>query len=152
MKEGEKKEFHELIEDFNKIYQLPINKKPTLPALERLKNFKSILSEEVEEIDEIIQKYDKALENGDLSVEKKLELLTEISDWLGDMVVYIRSEATKYGINLEEALDIIMKSNFSKLDENGKPIYDDRGKVMKGPNYWKPEPKIMEFLKSEIEK
>jgi hypothetical protein len=41
-----------------------------------------------------------------------------------------------------------MESNFSKLDRNGEPIYDARGKVMKGPDYWKPEPKITEILKN----
>lgn len=45
-----------------------------------------------------------------------------------------------------EILDIIMQSNFSKLGEDGKPIYDERGKIMKGPGYWKPEPKIAEYL------
>ena len=89
---------------------------------------------------------------------EKLDLLDElifkdkdISDVLGDLVVYIRSEATKYGIELEKTLDIIMQSNFSKLGEDGKPIYDERGKVMKGPNYWKPEPKIQKLLKDNSE-
>ena len=112
-----------------------------------MKNFKSILSEEVEEINDIIENYEKSLEeNKEIGKEKEIELMTDISDVLGDLVVYIRSEATKYGIGLEETLDIIMQSNFSKLGEDGKPIYDERGKVMKGPNYWKPEPKIKELL------
>lgn len=50
------------------------------------------------------------------------------------------------GLDYWVVLDIIMQSNFSKLGEDGKPIYDERGKVMKGPNYWKPEPKIREYL------
>ena len=43
-------------------------------------------------------------------------------------------------------LAIIRQSNFSKLGADGKPIYDERGKVQKGPGYWKPEPKISEML------
>jgi predicted HAD superfamily Cof-like phosphohydrolase len=66
------------------------------------------------------------------------------------MVVYIRSESTKFGINLEKTLDIIMQSNMSKLGADGKPIYDERGKVMKGPNYWKPESKIAEMLENQL--
>ena len=65
---------------------------------------------------------------------------------LGDIIVYCRSEALKYGIPLEEVLDIIMDSNESKLGADGKPIYDENGKFLKGPNYWKPEPKIREML------
>ena len=148
----EKKTFKELIKEFNSMYGLDVNDNPTLPTLERLKNFKSILSEEVEEINDIIENYENSLnENQELEKEKEMELMTDISDVLGDLVVYIRSEATKYGIGLEETLDIIMQSNFSKLGEDGKPIYDERGKVMKGPNYWKPEPKIQKLLKDNSE-
>jgi len=148
----EKKTFKELIKEFNSMYGLDVNDNPTLPTLERLKNFKSILSEEVEEINDIIENYESSLnENQELEKEKEMELMTDISDVLGDLVVYIRSEATKYGIELEKTLDIIMQSNFSKLGEDGKPIYDERGKVMKGPNYWKPEPKIQKLLKDNSE-
>ena len=47
---------------------------------------------------------------------------------------------------LEAVLQIIMDSNASKLGADGKPIYDANGKFLKGPNYWKPEPKIRELL------
>jgi predicted HAD superfamily Cof-like phosphohydrolase len=139
-----KKEFYDRIYDFNTMYGLSVAKKPTLPTLERLENFKKILQEELNEIDDIITDY-KTHEKT-LDETKKIELLTNISDWLGDMVVYLSSEAVKYGIDLNQTLDIIMDSNFSKLDNNGKPIYDERGKVLKGPNYWKPEPKIKDHL------
>ena len=49
---------------------------------------------------------------------------------------------------LEDVLDIIMDSNESKLGADGKPIYDANGKFLKGPNYWKPEPKIRALLNS----
>jgi len=62
------------------------------------------------------------------------------------VIVYCRSEALKYGLPLEDVLDIIMDSNESKLGADGKPIYDANGKFLKGPNYWRPEPKIKVLL------
>jgi predicted HAD superfamily Cof-like phosphohydrolase len=142
--------FFKDIEKFNEIYKLPINRKPTLQGIERLENFKNILLEEVSEVDEIIQKYKES--ETQPSEQIRIELLTALSDWLGDMVVYITSEAAKHGIDLNKTLEIIMQSNFSKLGADGKPIYDERGKVLKGPNYWKPEPKISELLKEKLSK
>jgi predicted HAD superfamily Cof-like phosphohydrolase len=134
--------FSQDIQQFNGIYKLPVNAAPTLdigmPAVERLKAFKSILIEEVEEIEEIIE----AIEGG----QPALEVLTMLADLLGDIQVYAASEMAKFGLPLEQVLAIIMQSNFSKLGADGKPIYDERGKVQKGPNYWKPEPKIKALL------
>lgn len=57
------------------------------------------------------------------------ECLTDIADWLGDIIVYCRSEAMKFGIPLEQVLEAIMGSNFSKV--GAVPQYDANGKVMK---------------------
>jgi predicted HAD superfamily Cof-like phosphohydrolase len=92
----------------------------------------------VHEIDEII-----ALAAGG---GKPADVATAIADVLGDIIVYCRSEALKYGLPLEEVLDVIMDSNESKLGADGQPIYDANGKFLKGPNYWKPEPKIRALL------
>jgi len=146
-KDGES-DFLQDIKKMTRMYEQPVNEKPTLLGIGQLENFKSILSEEVNEVDEIIEMYKKNEKN--LSEENKIEILTSISDWLGDMVVYITNEATKHGINLDETLKIIMQSNFSKLDADGRPIKDERGKFLKGPNYWKPEPKISELLKEKL--
>ena len=137
-------EFANDIKKFNGIYKLPVNDAPTtnvgMPLVDRLKAFKEILMEEVHEIDEIID----AQESG----KTELEVLTMLADLLGDVQVYCASEMAKFGLPLNEVLAIIMQSNFSKLGADGKPIYDERGKVMKGPNYWKPEPKIQALLAS----
>lgn len=137
-------EFASGIEKFNGIYRLPVNKTPTtdigVPLVDRLKAFKDILMEEVHEIDEIIA----AQQAGTA----ELEVLTMLADLLGDVQVYCASEMAKFGLPLNDVLAIIMQSNFSKLGADGKPIYDERGKVMKGPNYWKPEPKIQALLAS----
>jgi predicted HAD superfamily Cof-like phosphohydrolase len=133
---------------FNSIYKLENNDKPTLLDCERIENFTSILKEEVEESSDIIEKYKSMCnDRGEMSEEARLALLTDMSDWLGDLVVYCASEARRWGLPLEKILEIIMQSNFSKLDADGNPIYDERGKVLKGPNYWKPEPKIEDLLR-----
>ena len=77
------------------------------------------------------------------------DVLVAIADLLGDVIVYCRSEALKYGLPLEEVLDVIMDSNESKLGADGKPIYDGNGKFLKGPNYWKPEPRIKALLEAK---
>ena len=139
------------LEDIRKmtlLYGQPVNEKPTILGIKQLENFKSILYEEVNEIDEIIEKY-KSKENN-LSSDDKIQILTEIADWLGDIVVYCSNEATKHGIDLAPVLDIIMQSNFSKMGADGKPIKDERGKFLKGPNYWKPEPKISELFEKQM--
>lgn len=136
-------QFAQDIQFFNGMYKLPVSPVPTLAIgsdpLERLKAFKNILAEELDEIDDII----KALEEPDAN---PADVLTDLADLLGDIQVYCASEMAKFGIPLDETLAIIMQSNFSKLGADGLPIYDDRGKVQKGPNYWKPEPKLFEML------
>jgi hypothetical protein len=128
--------FQARIEAMNRMYELPVNYKPALPAdvFKRLTDFEDILSKEVSEVDDIPVTGDP------------LEIFVAVADWLGDLTVYIRSEALRWGIPLEAVLDIIMDSNESKLGEDGKPIKDERDKFMKGPNYWKPEPKIRALL------
>jgi len=140
--------FLEDVKKMTTLYGQPKNEKPTLLGVKQLENFKSVLSEEVNEVDEIIKLY-KSKENN-INDEDKVAVLTELADWLGDIIVYCSNEATKYGINLENVLDIIMQSNFSKMGADGKPIKDERGKFLKGPNYWKPEPKISEFFKKQL--
>lgn len=144
-------QFYEQIKQFNELYKLQSNETPTVLKPQRIKDFKDILAEEVDEADDIVAKYEKMLSNGagELSQADRRELLTDMADWLGDIVVYCASEARRWGLPLDRILNVIMESNFSKLDANGKPIYDERGKVMKGPNYWKPEPKILEMLSKD---
>jgi len=141
-------DFYKDIIKFNAIYKLQSNEEPTVLEVDRIKNFQNILAEEVDEATEIAEKYEKlaADNNGILSDEDKVEILTDMSDWLGDVIVYCASEARRWGLPLSDVLNVIMESNFSKLDAEGNPIYDHRGKVMKGPGYWKPEPKIKEIL------
>ena len=131
-------------EKFNKIYRLPINKKPTLLPIERLKNFKDIITDEISEVSLIIAGQKEAKTDS-----QKLDVLVAIADWYADIIWYVRSEAVKYGLNMEDVLDLIKESNFSKLDEDGNAIYDSRGKVCRGKNYIAPEIKIKKYLKQK---
>jgi NTP pyrophosphatase (non-canonical NTP hydrolase) len=124
----------------NVMYKLPAHDRPVVPAdvADRLTKFKATLLDEVHEIDEIVAHARDGADAADIAV--------AIADLLGDIVVYCRSEALKYGLPLEKVLDVIMDSNESKLDADGNPIYDANGKFLKGPNYWKPEPRIRALL------
>ena len=101
----------------------------------RVRRFKEIITEEVQEADEIVARQG----------EDSSEALTALADWLGDIIVYAASEMIRFGLPPEEIINIIMKSNFSKLGPNDQPIMVN-GKVQKGPNYFKPEPAIRAYL------
>lgn len=148
-------QFQDDIKKFNGIYKLPVATVPTLKAvgnpIERLHAFKNILAEELDEIGEVIAKVESALsQNESESHDLTMDALTALADLLGDIQVYCASEMAKFGLPLDAILSLIMQSNFSKLGADGNPIYDERGKVLKGPNYWKPEPKIEEMLRHRI--
>ena len=78
------------------------------------------------------EEYLEAVQNNDL---------IEIADALGDMMYILCGTIIEHGLQhkIEEVFDEIQRSNMSKLDEDGKPIYREDGKVMKGPNYFKPD-------------
>lgn len=138
--------FSEDIVKLNDMYKLPISAIPTLnvgvPTLARLEAFRDILTEEINEIIPIIE----AVEDGAAPI----DVLTALADLLGDIQVFCASEMLKFGLPQDLVLGAIMQSNFSKLGADGKPIYDERGKFLKGPNYWKPEPMIKSILERAI--
>lgn len=135
-----KRTFAERIAAMNAMYRLPACDRPTVPpdVARRLVRFKATLLDEVHEIDEIV----RMAEQGSPAI----DVAVAIADLLGDIVVYCRSEALKYGLPLESVLEVIMDSNESKLGADGNPIYDANGKFLKGPNYWRPEPRIRALL------
>ena len=65
--------------------------------------------------------------------------LLEVADALTDILYVTYGAGHAFGINLDMCFDEVQNSNMSKLGENGKPIYNEAGKVMKGPNYFKPD-------------
>ena len=78
-----------------------------------------------EELDELT----KAMKENDI---------LEVADALTDILYVTYGAGHAFGLDLDRCFDEVQKSNMSKLGENGKPIYDENGKVMKGPNYFKP--------------
>ena len=82
-----------------------------------------LIKEELEELKE-------AMKNNDL---------LEVADALTDILYVTYGAGHAFGIDLDKCFEEVQNSNMSKLDENGKPIYNESGKVMKGPNYFKPD-------------
>jgi len=89
----------------------------------------NLINEELEELKEAIKNKD----------------LKETIDALTDILYVTYGAGHAFGVNLDECFDEIQKSNMSKLGEDRKPIYNEAGKVMKGPNYFKPD--LSKFLK-----
>jgi hypothetical protein len=146
-------DFERAITEFNDMYQLHCLRKPGVPPgmtrhgfASHLRKFNEILVEEIAELDNILDMVEGEREDA----VDQIDVLTELADWLGDIQVYCASEMRKFGIPVNLILSIIMASNKSKLGEDGLPIYDTRGKVLKGPNYWKPEPQIKRALAALI--
>ena len=71
--------------------------------------------------------------------------LVEVADALTDILYVAYGAGHAFGINLDKCFDEVQQSNMSKLDEHDNPIYNDSGKVMKGPKYFKPE--LSKFIK-----
>ena len=81
-------------------------------------------------IKEELDEFKKALDNNDL---------LEVADALTDILYVTYGAGHAFGIDLDACFQEVQNSNMSKLGKNGKPIFNDQGKVMKGPNYFKPD-------------
>ena len=81
-------------------------------------------------IKEELDEFKDALDNNDL---------LEVADALTDILYVTYGAGHAFGIDLDACFQEVQDSNMSKLGENGKPIFNDQGKVMKGPNYFKPD-------------
>ena len=88
----------------------------------------SLIQEELDELSEAIKNKD----------------LLEVADALTDILYVTYGAGHAFGIDLDKCFEEVQNSNMSKLGNDGKPIYNDAGKVMKGPNYFKPE--LSKFL------
>ncbi len=82
----------------------------------------NLIKEELDELKEAINKRD----------------IKEVADALTDILYVTYGAGHAFGIDLDKCFEEVQNSNMSKLGSNGKPIYNDKGKVMKGPNYFKP--------------
>ncbi len=114
---------------FMKTFGQEVKEKPGLSTEKINKLRVSLINEEMEEFKE-------AIKNNDLK---------EATDALTDILYVTYGAGHAFGINLDKCFDEVQESNMSKLGDNGKPIYNDEGKVMKGPKYFKPD--LNKFLK-----
>ena len=87
-------------------------------------------------INEELEEFKEAIKNNDLK---------EVADALTDILYVPYGAGHAFGINLDKCFDEVQKSNMSKLGNDGKPIYNEQGKVLKGPKYFKPD--VSKFLK-----
>ena len=83
-------------------------------------------------------------ELSELKLAVKNKDIIEVADALTDILYVAYGAGHAFGINLDDCFEEVQNSNMSKLDEHGKPIYHSSGKVMKGPNYFKPN--LKKFL------
>ena len=111
--------------NFHKAFEIEFSKKPNIEIK------KNIIDLRFNLMDEENKEYKIAAENNDI---------VEVADALGDMLYILCGTIITHGMQniIDDVFDEIQKSNMSKLDNEGKPIYRDDGKVLKGPNYFKP--------------
>ena len=108
---------------FMKTFGQEVKTKPSL-STDKINTLRiDLIKEELEELTE-------AMNNKDL---------LEVADALTDILYVTYGAGHAFGIDLDQCFKEVQNSNMSKLDENGKPIYNDSGKIMKGPNYFKPD-------------
>lgn len=108
---------------------------------QEVKNKAEFPSEKIQDlrvslIDEELSELKEAIENKDIK---------EVADALTDILYVTYGAGHAFGIDLDKCFDEVQRSNMSKLDENGKPIFNEYGKVLKGPNYFKPN--LEKFIK-----
>lgn len=113
------------VKEFHEAFGLGVKNEPTAQLPSHLLKLRfNLMAEENDEYFEAAQKND----------------LVEVADALGDMLYILCGTILEHGLQhkIEEVFDEIQRSNMSKLGTNGQPIYREDGKVMKGPNYFKP--------------
>ena len=114
--------------NFNKVkafmntYGQDVKEKAEFPENKIVQLRISLIEEELNELKEAIKNKD----------------IVEVADALTDILYVTYGAGHSFGVNLDECFDEVQRSNMSKLGEDGKPIYNDSGKVMKGPNYFAP--------------
>jgi predicted HAD superfamily Cof-like phosphohydrolase len=106
-----------------------VRTKPQFPDDKTMRLRLNLIKEELNELEEAM----------------KTKNLKEIADALTDILYVTYGAGYAYGIDLDLCFKEVQRANMSKLGEDGKPIYNDQGKVMKGPNYTKPD--LSKFVK-----
>ena len=108
---------------FMKTFGQEVKEKAEFPSNKITTLRYDLISEELAELKEAIDKKD----------------IKEVADALTDILYVTYGAGHAFGIDLDKCFEEVQNSNMSKLGEDGKPIYNEAGKVMKGPNYYKPD-------------
>tara|TARA_A100000164_G_C21553017_1_gene605993 strand:- start:203 stop:574 length:372 start_codon:yes stop_codon:yes gene_type:complete len=116
------------VKKFMKTFGQEVKTKAEFPSEKIVKLRYELIKEELEEFQTAIN-------------EKNIK---EIADSLTDILYVTYGAGHAFGIDLDKCFDEVQKSNMSKLGDDGKPIYNDQGKVMKGPKYF--EPNLKKFV------
>tara|TARA_B100000780_G_scaffold255780_1_gene204571 strand:+ start:26 stop:397 length:372 start_codon:yes stop_codon:yes gene_type:complete len=117
------------VKTFMETFGQEVKNKPSF-STEKINNLRyDLIKEELDEFKE-------ALDNKDL---------LEVADALTDILYVTYGAGHAFGVDLDKCFEEVQQSNMSKLDEKGKPIYNEVGKVMKGPKYFKPD--LNKFIK-----
>ena len=114
---------------FMETYGQEVKDKSEFPNEKIVKLRIDLIKEELDELSEAINKKD----------------IVEVADALTDILYVTYGAGHAFGINLDNCFQEVQKSNMSKLGSDGKPIFNDNGKVMKGPNYFQPD--LKKFIK-----
>lgn len=118
------------VKNFMNTYLQEVKTKSAFPNDKIVKLRIDLIQEELDELKE-------AIKNNDL---------VEVADALTDILYVTYGAGHAFGINLDQCFEEVQRSNMSKLDLNGKPIFNENGKVMKGPNYF--QPNLKKFIKN----
>ena len=110
------------VKTFMKTYGQEVNTKPSFPDEKIVKLRYNLIKEELDELSVAIEEKD----------------IVEVADALTDLLYVVYGAGHSWGIDLDKCFKEVQRSNISKLGIDGKPIYNEHGKVMKGPNYSKP--------------
>ena len=113
----------ESVKVFMRTFGQEIKDKPSFPSAKITQLRYSLIKEELDELKEAIDKNN----------------LKEVADALTDILYVTYGAGHAFGINLDACFTEVQSSNMSKLGKDGKPIYNEHGKVLKGPTYFKPD-------------
>ncbi len=117
------------VKKFMEVFGQEVKTKAEFPSEKIIKLRLNLIQEELDE-------FDQALKNQDLK---------EVADALTDILYVTYGAGHAFGIDLDKCFEEVQRSNMSKLGEDGKPIYNEKGKVMKGPKYFQPD--LSKFIK-----
>ena len=117
------------VKKFMEVFGQEVKTKAEFPSEKIIKLRYNLIKEELDEFEEALK--DKNLK--------------EVADALTDILYVTYGAGHAFGIDLDKCFDEVQRSNMSKLGEDGKPIYNEHGKVMKGPKYF--QPNLEKFIK-----